>query len=240
MALGYSYGGITKLVSPSWIDGSALKHVLGNPLARPHALRDALLMLPDVLTRIATWGALALELLFAPLALLRRVRPWLWLALVGMHLSVITLLDFADLTMGMLMLHLFTFDPAWIRPVRTSGTDRLFYDGTCGLCQASVRLLLAEDRTDSAFRFAPLQGETFAAAFPPEDREALPDSIVVLTSEGEFLTRSRAVVRCLGRPASPSGSGPEPSRSRRVEPSRSSMTANGTPSSKPKSNIVKM
>jgi predicted DCC family thiol-disulfide oxidoreductase YuxK len=199
MALGYSYSGVTKLVSPSWIDGSALKRVLENPLARPHALRDALLVLPDVLARIATWGALALELLFAPLALSRRVRPWLWLAMVGMHLSLITLLDFADLTMGMLMLHLFTFDPAWIRPVATSGTDRVFYDGDCGLCQASVRLLLAEDRSGNAFRFAPLQGETFAAAFPPGDREALPDSIVLLTSEGEFLTRTRAVLRCLRR-----------------------------------------
>ena len=74
MALGYSYSGVTKLVSPSWIDGSALERVLANPLARPHALRDALLLLPVVLARIATWGALALELLFAPLALFRRLR----------------------------------------------------------------------------------------------------------------------------------------------------------------------
>src|SRR5262249_40266522 len=35
MAIGYSYSGYTKLVSPSWLDGSALARVLQNPLARP-------------------------------------------------------------------------------------------------------------------------------------------------------------------------------------------------------------
>ncbi len=114
MAVGYSYSGYTKLVSPSWLDGSALSHVLANPLARDTALRVWLLGLPDPLLRLATWGGLGLELCFAPLALSRRLRPWLWLALVGMHLSLLVLVDFADLTLGMLVLHAFTFDPAWI------------------------------------------------------------------------------------------------------------------------------
>src|SRR5438270_824416 len=35
MALGYTYSGVTKLVSPSWTDGPALARVLDNPLARP-------------------------------------------------------------------------------------------------------------------------------------------------------------------------------------------------------------
>ena len=43
MAVGYSYSGCTKLGSQSWLDGTALRHVLENPLARPGALRDALL-----------------------------------------------------------------------------------------------------------------------------------------------------------------------------------------------------
>jgi hypothetical protein len=37
MALGYTYSGATKLVSPSWLDGTAIAHVLQNPLARPGA-----------------------------------------------------------------------------------------------------------------------------------------------------------------------------------------------------------
>ena len=115
MAAGYSFSGLTKLASPSWRDGSAVAFVLENPLARDTALRAALLSLPPALLRFATWGALGLELLAAPLALVPRLRPWLWLALAGMHVSLIALIDFADLSGGMLLLHAFTFDPAWLR-----------------------------------------------------------------------------------------------------------------------------
>ena len=72
MAVGYSYSGYTKLVSASWVDGSALFRVLQNPLARPTLLRDLVLATPFGLLRVATWGALALELNFAPLALSER------------------------------------------------------------------------------------------------------------------------------------------------------------------------
>lgn len=115
MAVGYTYSGVTKLVSPSWLDGTALLHVLSNPLARPTLLRETLLALPDSVIQLATWGALGLEVGFAPLVLFRRLRRWMWLALVGMHLGLMTLIDFADLSAGMIMMHLFTFDPAWIR-----------------------------------------------------------------------------------------------------------------------------
>ena len=39
MALGYSYSGYTKLISPSWVDGTAFERVLNNPLARPGVMR---------------------------------------------------------------------------------------------------------------------------------------------------------------------------------------------------------
>jgi len=68
---------------------------------------------------MATWSALALELLFAPLALFHRARPFVWAAAVLMHLSLIVLVDFADLSTGMLFLHAFTFDPGWLPQKRT-------------------------------------------------------------------------------------------------------------------------
>lgn len=114
MAVGYTWSGLMKLTSPSWIDGSAIVRVLDNPLARPGPLRDLVLGLPSPLLPAATWGTLVLEIAFAPLALLRRVRPWLWTAMLALHLSLIALIDFADLSLGMVMLHLFTFDPAWL------------------------------------------------------------------------------------------------------------------------------
>ena len=115
MAVGYSYSGYTKLVSPSWMDGTAMARVLENPLARTGGLNELMLSLPEGVMAALTWGALAAELLFAPLALARRLRPWLWAAMLAMHLGLITLIDFADLSLGMVMLHLFTFDPRWLR-----------------------------------------------------------------------------------------------------------------------------
>jgi hypothetical protein len=112
MTLAYAYSGYTKLAAPSWVDGSAMQHVLANPLARDHALRQVLLDQP-VLLRFATWGALTLELMAPLIALSARARPWLWLALLVLQVGLLGLVDFADLTWGMLMLCAWTYDPRW-------------------------------------------------------------------------------------------------------------------------------
>lgn len=98
-------------------------------------------------------------------------------------------------------------DPRWI-PARWPGRrDRVFYDGTCGLCHGATRFILAEDRSGTAFGFAPLQGPTWEAsasevrqrALPEGQKQALPDSVVVLTAEGDVLTRSTAAIYVLDR-----------------------------------------
>lgn len=118
LALGYTYSGLTKLVSPSWLDGSALRHVLENPLARPNALRALLLAAPPALLQAMSYAVLALEVCFAPLCLWRRSRAPAWTVMVAMHLGILLLVDFADLTAGMLLAHAFTFDPAWVSSLR--------------------------------------------------------------------------------------------------------------------------
>jgi len=198
MAVGYTYSGLTKLASPSWTDGSAIARVLENPLTRPGFSADALSALPAFMLSAMTYGALALEILFAPLALFARMRPWLWSALLAMHVGLMVLVDFADLSLGMIALHLFTFDPAWLKP-KGAGQDLVFYDGSCGLCHRFVRFVLAEERSGTAFAFAPLQGESFAAAVPAHARAGLPDSVVVQSADGRLLTRSTAVIRVLER-----------------------------------------
>lgn len=199
MAAAYSYSGYTKLVSPSWIDGTALAYVLENPLARPTSLRELMLVLPPIFLRLATWGGLFLELLYAPLALVRPVRPWIWILMVLMHLGLFTMVDFGDLTFGMLFLHLFTFDPAWIAPQNATGKACVFYDGHCGLCHGFVRFVLAEDRTGTSIEFSPLEGELFTSAVPEAQRVRLPDSLVVRDSDGDLLVRSAAVREILAR-----------------------------------------
>ena len=197
LALGYSYSGYSKLVSPSWVNGTALERVFNNPLARPGLIHDLVIQSPHVILQLATWGALGLELSFAPLVLISRLRPFLWAAMVLMHLSLMVFINFADLSLGMMMIHLFTFNPDWVKPLRAGNKDWLFYDGHCGLCHRTVRFVLAEDKVGNSFRFSPLQGEAFLKMVPEKDRANLPDSLVVLTGEGKMMVRSTAVVYLL-------------------------------------------
>jgi len=81
----------------------------------------------------------------------------------------------------------------------STNPELLFYDGHCGLCHRAVKFVLKHDRSGNAFRFAPLQGSTFQSRVFPEQRAALPDSIVVLTDAGSLLVRSDAFVHILRR-----------------------------------------
>ena len=113
MAAGYTFSGMVKLASPSWVDGTAIWHVVQNPLARDGLLRDFVLGMPMWGFQLLTWKALALEILFLPLALWRWTRPVIWLGMVVMHIGILGLVSFADLSAGMLMVHLFTVDSRW-------------------------------------------------------------------------------------------------------------------------------
>lgn len=75
----------------------------------------------------------------------------------------------------------------------------LFYDGYCALCHRAVKFVLRFDHEGTAFRFAPLQGETFEKMVLQERRAALPDSIVVRTHGGALLTKSDAFIHILRR-----------------------------------------
>ncbi len=184
MAVGYSFSGFTKLFSPSWIDGSAMQHLLENPLARPGWIRDAMLGLPDIVLAVMTWSTLVAELLFLPLALWRRGRPWIWLLLVLLHLGIIAVIDFADLSFGMLMIHFFTFDPEWLKP-KYRQLLIVRFDGDCLMCSWMIRFLAEEDR-GNLLRFTPL----------PVDGSGPPESIEVET-DGKTFHRSSAVLALL-------------------------------------------
>jgi hypothetical protein len=120
LAAGYSYSGWMKLLSPSWLDGSALRHVLENPLARPNFLRSALLSVPPDCLRFATWFSLAAELLFLPLSVCLTTRKIAWFTLTALQLAILCVVNFADLTVAMLLAHLFVLDPNWFGNARGS------------------------------------------------------------------------------------------------------------------------
>ena len=81
----------------------------------------------------------------------------------------------------------------------TPAPDLMFYDGGCGLCHRSVKFVLARDLEGTRFRYAPLQGSTFQAAYDPARRGELPDSVIVRTADGRTLVRSRAALHIAER-----------------------------------------
>lgn len=193
MAVGYTISGIDKWMAPSWRDGSAIVHLLENPLARDTYLRTWLLTWPDALHRVMTWSILAMEALFLPLALFRRTRLLAWGGMVLMHLGILCIVDFADLTIGMLMIHFFTLDERWLKPARIERAT-VYFDGVCGLCNSFVDLLMQEDRS-GVLRFAPLQGTTAHERVPALAEGEL--STVVYEREDRVYTKSGAAIRIL-------------------------------------------
>jgi predicted DCC family thiol-disulfide oxidoreductase YuxK len=75
----------------------------------------------------------------------------------------------------------------------------VFYDGDCALCHGFVRFLLRCDRDGRRFLFSPLQGRLITQLLDPDVREALPDTLVLRTTDGQVHIRSEAVLGALDR-----------------------------------------
>lgn len=113
LAAGYTCSGLHKLVtSPSWVNGTALQYVLESCLSRDNFLRDLIVQYPTFL-KFSTWFSLFLEISFLPLGVFYHTRLPYWFLYVGFHLGILMLINFTDLTIGVLMIHLFTFDWNW-------------------------------------------------------------------------------------------------------------------------------
>lgn len=106
MALGYTVSGLHKLQCPSWVDGSALEHVLRSPLARDNIIVHGVLSMP---LHYLTWASLVLEITFLPLGIFYYTRLLYWFAYLVFHLGILCTINFSDLTLGVFMIHIFTF-----------------------------------------------------------------------------------------------------------------------------------
>jgi predicted DCC family thiol-disulfide oxidoreductase YuxK len=189
---GYTASGLHKLGAASWVDGTALRHILELPLARDNLLRPLVLSLPESVFACMTWGALGMEILALPLALWRVTRPYIWLGPLSMNLGILMLVNFADLTFGILVMHLFTFDGRWLKPTGDQQTTPIVYfDGMCNLCNGAVDFIIAEDTT-SRFKFAP----TESAAADALDSPAVSSGQSMALKVGDTLyTESDAVMQ---------------------------------------------
>lgn len=188
LAISYSYSGYTKLLSPGWVAGETVALVLENPLARDWWLRDVFLAIPSEFLTGITWFILVVELLFAPLYLLRKARFGLWLGMLAVQFGFLFLLRFPDLTFPMLLFHLLTFDPRWFAPTAL-GDSTLHYDGDCGVCHTAVRFALAEV-PEQALKFRPMQRDEAFDAAQVKTWE-------LTTEQGETYTKTSAFARLL-------------------------------------------
>jgi len=186
VALGaiYATDGIVKVTDTAWRSGATLT--------------DRMPSLPQGLAVTLAWAAIIVQSAFVPLALWRVTRPWIWLVAM---LQVGRLLAGGawEPVVAIVSLHLFTFDPRWFNPKVDDEPWLLFYDGQCGLCHNAVRFVMAEDPGGHLFHYAPLQGELIKEKIDEQTRATLPDSIVLITRDGQLLTRSSAVARMLDR-----------------------------------------
>ncbi len=146
-------------------------------------------------------GGVVFEL-SAWLLLVRRMRNWILLTGFAFHtmagelmghnfwdwkLLCLLLLDWPALARGVhwALLRL------WPQPT-VGGDTIVFYDGNCGLCDATVSWALAWDG-EGRLRFATLQGVEAERVFGPLAGRGGPDSILV-TQAGRTLDRSSAVI----------------------------------------------
>ena len=198
LALTYSYSGYTKLLSPSWVAGDTIAYVLQNPLARHHFLNDFLLSSPPIVLKCLTWFILYIELVYAPLTLVRGFHKWLWCGMLLVQFGFLFLLNFPDLTVAMILMHLFTFNPEWVKSQKSAGKETVFFDGGCGFCHGYIKFLLAEDK-HAQFQFSPLNGVHFQNTIDEKIRGTLPTTLLVVTDEGSLLMKSDAVIHSLSR-----------------------------------------
>lgn len=113
VALSYTISGIHKLSSPSWINGTAIYHILNGLLSRNNFITNIILAYP-LLSTLMTWSALFIETSFLFFGLFSKFRPLYWIVVLFMHVGILLTHNFTDLTIGMIISHLYLFDNRWI------------------------------------------------------------------------------------------------------------------------------
>jgi sterol desaturase/sphingolipid hydroxylase (fatty acid hydroxylase superfamily) len=113
IGVSYTASGLHKLQCPDWVNGTALRYVLDGHLARQNNPIVDLLLSSDFLIKTMTLGSLFIEISFLFLGTFYHTRKYYWIMIMGFHFGILFTVNFSDLTLGMIMAHLFTFDPAW-------------------------------------------------------------------------------------------------------------------------------
>ncbi|VBB19002.1 desaturase [Yasminevirus sp. GU-2018] len=113
IGVSYAASGIHKLQCASWLDGTALYYVLTGPLVRQNNPIVDIILSDMMFINMMTWGSLFLEISCLFLGTFYRTRKSYWVMFMGFHIGILTTVNFTDLTLGMIIAHLFTFDASW-------------------------------------------------------------------------------------------------------------------------------
>lgn len=127
--LSYTASGLHKLQCPSWVDGTALEHVLTSVLSRNNILTDIMLSMPPIFLKIGTWVSLFGEISFLFLGMFKNLRFYYWTFFLLFHIGIIATVNFTDLTLGMIVAHIFLFDPEWFKKRKQKSSEWIFYSG---------------------------------------------------------------------------------------------------------------
>lgn len=159
IAMGYLFSGLHKLGASSWLDGTALHHVLTSPLARDNFVVKFLLTLPLSFFKALAYGVTFLELAFALLCLFKKTRLWAWGLMLLIHFGALSVVHFTNLSFGFLMIHFFVIDSNWIFVKKSKEKPILFFDGVCHLCNSFIHFVVSENQHKQVY-IAALQGKT--------------------------------------------------------------------------------
>ena len=111
LSLGYLFSGIRKFLFLSqWKNGDALFLLYTSPIAREFSA-NLMLALP---LQFLTWFTIILFVVFPFLILFHKTRVYAWFTLLIIHIIVLITLDLTQVSLGIIVFHLFVFDLDWL------------------------------------------------------------------------------------------------------------------------------
>lgn len=107
IALSYTESGIDKILHPTWRSGEAITQLFNYSLAVKKNVFTDFIANHSFVAQWLTWGTMGLETIFALSLVLKKTRLILWVAMVALHLSIMSTMAIYYISFGMLILHVF-------------------------------------------------------------------------------------------------------------------------------------
>ncbi|MGZ3650600.1 MAG: hypothetical protein ACXVB9_12990 [Bdellovibrionota bacterium] len=107
--LGFTIAGISKLFYPGWLTGAPLEWLCLNDRFSIEPASCGLLS-----WRVLSWFTLFAEVTSLPLALVPGCRPLTWTLNSLLHLGLLLVFNLYPISLTILLLQLFLFDPEWL------------------------------------------------------------------------------------------------------------------------------